>query len=171
MRLSLTIALLSLGLACDPPPKISVEDTNATVDTTPRVSLLFPQTSTELIYCSSFMAVVDVDNYELYPDPYEPGLEAVEGQGHWHFNIPAGLGGGTIVTGQPYAFVDVSEQDPDPDTLYLFEAVLVDNLHTPIPGISSAVAEIRIDDSFMVDGDSGMVPGCLGGGSGSNADY
>ncbi|MCB9743218.1 MAG: hypothetical protein H6741_14350 [Alphaproteobacteria bacterium] len=170
MRLLLSIAALGLAVACQPPPKISAADSGA-ASGAPSISFIFPETSAEEIYCSTFMAAVDVDNFQLYPEPYEEGLQLVDGQGHVHISVPAGLGGGTVVTGEPYAFVDVSAADPDPDTLYVFEATLVDNAHTPIPGVASAVVEIRIDDTFMVGGDSGMVPGCLGGGSGSGSSY
>lgn len=170
LRLIGPIFVLMASVACAPPPLPTTEDTakdsQEPVDVSPSINILFPESGPEMIYCATFMVVVDIDNYDLNPDFYE-GLDLVEGEGHWHLNIPAGLGGAVVASGEPYAFVDVTDALPDGGT-YAFTAQLVDNQHAPLEGAPVSVVEIVIDPNYDEDGD-GMMD-CIGG-SGSGNGY
>ncbi|MCB9763318.1 MAG: hypothetical protein H6739_26365 [Alphaproteobacteria bacterium] len=162
-RLSLAFTALGLLLGCEPPPYNS----DSGGSKTPSIDFIFPISSADVVLCNSFMVSVDIDNLTLNPGFYESELEPTEGEGHWHLNLPAGLGGGVVALGEPYGFVDVSDQNPDPNTTYAFEAELVDNTHVPLPGIAVDVVEVRIDESDT-DGDGNL--DCQGGGAGYGSD-
>lgn len=164
------LSALATFVACAPPPLPAADDSDedsvAPVEPDPIISILFPESGPDMIYCDKFMVVVDIDNYALNPDIYADN-ELVEGEGHWHLNVPAGLGGAVVPSGVPYTFVDVSEALPDGGT-YAFTAQLVDNLHAPLNDIPVSVVEIIIDPDYDEDQDGTM--DCIGG-SGNGTGY
>lgn len=165
--------LLSLAalLACAPPPLPSSDevsdDSDEPVVAEPSINILFPESGPEMVYCDKFMVVVDIDNYVLNPGFYDGELDLVEGEGHWHLNIPAGLGGDVVASGVPYAFVDVSEALPNGGT-YAFTAQIVDNQRAPRNEVPVSVVEIVVDGTYDPDED-GMLD-CIGG-SGTGTGY
>lgn len=171
LKLSSCVLGLALLGACAPP------DYEVEVDQQPVISVIFPSTDTDAVYCSSFMVTVDIDNLDVfYPADEEP---LVEGEGHWHLVLPNSQ---VRAIGTPYYFLDGGPEMPDPDNpdgaplreagpdgpfvnggTYSFRAEMTDNQHAPLADFAPVVFEITIDDESE---DEEGNPNCLGGGGG-----
>ena len=139
--LTLLLATALALAACEPPPYDTAGDAAAE----PSIRILFPESSTDHVYCSTFTVVVDVDNFVLSPD-FNNGN--VDGEGHWHLMLGSEL---LAARAEEYAFLPEPFEDGD----YSLTAKLVANDHQPLDPEVSWLTELTVDSTDE---------GCLGGG-------
>ena len=156
-------ALLLLGLvagtpACDPPPY----DTSGGA---PSIRIIFPESSTEVVYCSTFQVSVAVENFTLSEADY--GGANVDGEGHWHL-----LDGDTVLkaTADEYAYIPTDMPLSDGD--HVIKAELVQNDHQPLTPEISWISEITVNNEAVDDTATDTAyEGCIGGGTDGGTAY
>lgn len=141
--LRLTLPGLALVLAaCEPPPLDG-----------PSITILYPESSDEdgTVYCSTFMVVVDIDNFVLSEDV---GGTNVDGEGHWHLMDSETY---LTATAEEYAFV------PGDKALatgrHEIVAVLANNDHQLLDPETSYLIEVDVGETQT----DGVTP-CVGSG-------
>lgn len=123
----------ALLVACEPPPEVAGSGE-------PRITIAWPladvgEIATTCDGTLEMLVVVDIDALTLQ-DPYVEGVEAVDGQGHWHVTI----GGSEGYTPSFTRSVQVVEPEVAPG-FSVITVTLQDNLHEDLvgPGVQDAV--------------------------------
>lgn len=133
MRPHAVAAVALIASACEPPPE-------AGGAAEPTIAIAYPprdvgSIATDCVGDLDLLVVVDLDDIELQ-SPYEEGVEAVDGQGHWHATL-GGLEGYTpSFTHDAQVFVEGAQLGVTRLTVSL-----QDNLHDDIdaPGAESSI--------------------------------
>lgn len=151
------VLVLSLTACAPPPIDTAIEDPGA-----PAITIVFPDSDDEKVYCSTFMIAVQIDNFELLPANKD--AEVVEGLGHWHL-LDDGQNYITTVVDQFYFY-----STPFEDGRHGLYAELVAENHQSFEPRILNFAEFTVDDDAVDDpATEDVYEGCWGGSSGGSA--
>lgn len=151
-----TLSGLCLCLTACAPPEIP-ETTESGDDGEPSITIIFPESSQEIVYCPTFIVSVDVENFTL--TDIVDGAGATEGEGHWHLLDSADY---IIASSKEYVFVP-SSKALSPGTHSLVATLAYNDHQLVDPPVAWSV-EIVVGDTQS----DGVTP-CIGSGGSSSA--
>lgn len=168
-RAILPLALAAASAGCAPPPYSVPEDTGGgdtsdsghTGETAvppppePTVRIIFPESSSTVYYCTTFMVAVDVDNLVMTEEHF--GGDPVEGEGHWHLYVDGSYVGATW---KEYYFVPEAKALTEGE--HQLDVRLAGNDHQAFDPEISYQVEILVDDTPPDDPGTEEVETCMG---------
>ncbi len=137
----LTLAATAAALGCAPP-----DAPEATNTAEPAISIAHPARDVGTVMLQEdgsleMLVVVDTDNIEL-ADPYVEGIDAVEGQGHWHAQL--GNIEGYQASFEPSLMFSLPDEQVNPGIVRL-TVTLQDNLHSDLDDFEDWESSIEFE--------------------------